>query len=84
MSMLRYRCRWRGRIPRLMTCAPRSIVDDMTTARGVVGNLYLTKNRDWESEREFRVIDIVLWDLPDEELDDPLDVPYAARLRPSS
>lgn len=58
----------------------RLALDEMTSQRGVVSDLYMTKNRDWESEREFRVV-VVNWNLPDAELDEPLFVPLGDCLR---
>jgi len=58
----------------------RVALDEMTSQRWVVNDLYMTKNRDWESEREFRVV-VVRWNLPDAELDEPLRVPLDDCLR---
>lgn len=58
----------------------RVALDEMTSQHGVVNDLYMTKNRDWESEREFRVV-VVGWNLPDAELDEPLVVPIRDCLR---
>ena len=47
---------------------------------GLIGDLYLTKNKDWESEREFRWV-AILWDLAPDELDTRLEVPYGDALK---
>jgi hypothetical protein len=40
----------------------------------------MKKLKDWESEREFRTVE-VLWNIPENELDEPLHIPMGASLR---
>ncbi len=55
-------------------------VDQLQTAKGVVNKIYLTKNRDWASEQEWRFV-AVRWDLPDTELADAVSIPYGESLK---
>lgn len=56
------------------------VLDSYQITRGVAGELYFTKNTDWSAENEFRIV-VVRWNLPWEELNDPLDIPYGPALR---
>ena len=40
----------------------------------------MKKLRDWESEREFRTVE-VLWDVPQAGMDEPLSIPIGTSLR---
>jgi hypothetical protein len=72
------------RIPLVMAeVAARGVLealDDLQVRRGVAGELYFTKNTDWASEEEFRIV-VVRWNLPLPELDNPLDIPFGGALR---
>ena len=56
-----------------------AVLDDYQIRRGVVNELYSTKNRDWESEQEFRII-CVQWDVADDEADLAIDIPFEGTL----
>lgn len=55
------------------------VLDNLQTRRGAVGDLYFTKNSDWSSEQEFRVV-VVRWAIPQEEWEVPLDIPFGNSL----
>jgi uncharacterized protein (DUF2132 family) len=57
-----------------------SVLDDYQTWRGVASGLYFTKNTDWASEQEFRIV-IVRWNLPEDQWDVPLGIPLGESLR---
>jgi hypothetical protein len=56
------------------------ILDDYQIERGVAGELYFTKNTEWASESEFRIV-VVHWNLPEDELNRPLRIPHVPALR---
>lgn len=56
------------------------LLDETTSGRYTVSDLYMKKLKDWESEREFRTVE-VLWNIPEAELDEPLYMPIGASLR---
>jgi DUF2971 family protein len=55
-------------------------LDHVQLRRGMVGNLYMVKNRDWESEQEFRIV-CVRWNVPDQEIDTPIPIPFRDSLK---
>ena len=56
------------------------LLDETTFGRYTVSDLYMKKLKDWESEREFRTVE-VLWNIPEAELDESLYMPIGASLR---
>jgi hypothetical protein len=56
------------------------LLDETTTRRYVVSGLYMKKLKHWESEREFRTVE-VLWNVSQAEMDEPLYIPIGASLR---
>jgi hypothetical protein len=56
------------------------VLDDYQIERGVAGELYFTKNTEWVSETEFRVV-VVHWNLPADQMREPLRIPHAPALR---
>jgi hypothetical protein len=56
------------------------LLDETTSGRHIVSDLYMKKLRDWESEREFRTVE-VLWNVPQAEMDEPLHIPIGSSLR---
>ena len=52
-------------------------IHDDVLATDLINHLYLTKNRDWESEREHRFV-ILTWAY---ETDTPIDIPFGTALR---
>ena len=57
------------------------VLDNYTSGRYVASQLYMTKLQDWQSEREFRAINI-LWNMPPSyDLAEPLMVPLGQALK---
>jgi len=56
------------------------LLDETATRRYTASNLYMKKLKDWESEREFRIVDVI-WNIPEAERDEPLYIPIGASLR---
>lgn len=57
----------------------RSAIDDLTGSGHTIGDLFFTKNTDWKSEDEVRVL-MLRWS-PGEPLEDgPVDLPYGQSL----
>jgi hypothetical protein len=56
------------------------VLDDYQIRKGVAGELYFTKNTDWASETEFRIV-VVHWNLPEDEISKPLRIPHGPALR---
>lgn len=48
--------------------------------KGMVNHLYMLKNRDWESEQEFRIV-YVRWNIPHQEVDTPIPIPFQDSLK---
>jgi hypothetical protein len=57
-----------------------AVLGDMELRKGLVEHLYLTKNRDWESEQEFRIV-FVRWEIPEREMDEPIPIPFQDSLK---
>lgn len=57
-----------------------AVLSEKQMGRNMGGRLYLTKNRDWESEQEFRIV-VVRWNVPETEEPKPLKVRYGTALR---
>jgi hypothetical protein len=55
-------------------------IDKFQTERWAGNDLYFTKNRDWESEREFRIV-CSLWNVQDGEEDNPIPIAYGSSLK---
>lgn len=55
-------------------------IADLQTDRRWLMELYFTKNRDWESESEYRQV-VVLWDLPVDKADEPVRAPFGSALQ---
>ena len=55
-------------------------LDAFQTERWTPNDLYFTKNRDWESEREFRIV-CSLWNVPEGEEDKPIPIAYGPSLK---
>jgi len=56
-----------------------AVLDDFQIRKDAATHLYTTKNTDWESEQEFRIV-YVQWDVPDENMDVPISIPFEASL----
>ena len=56
-----------------------AVLDDFQVRKGAADQLYFTKNTDWRSEEEFRIV-CVQWNVSDEEEDQPITVPYESSL----
>ena len=56
-----------------------AVLDDFQIRKDAAKHLYTTKNTDWESEQEFRIVH-VQWDVPDEKMDVPISIPFEASL----
>ena len=56
-----------------------AVLDDFQIRRGAASHLYFTKNTDWRSEEEFRIV-YVEWNVSDDETDQPLLIPYESSL----
>lgn len=56
------------------------LLDEAMSGRYVASNLYMKKLKDWESEREFRIAEVI-WNVPETELDEPLYIPISTSLR---
>jgi Protein of unknown function (DUF2971) len=56
-----------------------SVLDNFQVRQGAADHLYFTKNTDWSSEEEFRIV-YVQWDVCDEDVDLPIDIPYESSL----
>ena len=56
-----------------------NVLDDFQIRRGVADHLYFTKNTDWMSEEEFRIV-FVEWDVSDETANTPITIPYESSL----
>jgi hypothetical protein len=57
-----------------------AVLSDLQTWKGVATHLYATKNTDWESEHESRIT-VVIWNVPDDSADEPIDVPIGDSLK---
>jgi len=55
-------------------------LDRFQTERWTPNDLYFTKNQDWESEREFRIV-CSLWNVAETEEHKPLPIAYGSSLR---
>lgn len=67
-------------VPTLAEVGIEAALDDLSVRRGAAGHLYLTKNTDWESEQEFRIV-VVRWNVADNSVDQPIDVAFGTTLR---
>ena len=56
-----------------------AVLDDFQVRKGAADHLYFTKNTDWRSEEEFRIV-CVQWNVSDEEEDQPITIPYESSL----
>ena len=56
------------------------LLDETTSGRYKVSDLYMKKLKDWESEREFRTVEVI-WNVPQAEVDEPLYMPIGTSLR---
>jgi hypothetical protein len=56
------------------------LLDETTSGRYTISNLYMKKLKDWESEREFRTVEVI-WNAPQAALDEPLYMPIGTSLR---
>ena len=53
----------------------REALSDRAVSGKAIGDLYLVKNTDWASEREWRIVSL-LWDVEDALISQPLYVPF--------
>jgi hypothetical protein len=67
-------------VPQLAERDIEAVLDDFSVRKGAAEHLYFTKNTDWESEQEFRIV-VVRWNVPDRSVDDPIDVQFGNALR---
>ena len=66
--------------PKVVDRGIELVLDDYVLKKQEVQHLYLTKNSDWESEQEFRIV-YVKWKISDGELDSPIPIPFGGSLK---
>jgi Protein of unknown function (DUF2971) len=67
-------------VPMLADVGVEAALDNLSVRQGAVEHLYLTKNTDWESEQEFRIV-VIRWNVGDKSVDEPIDVAFGNALR---
>jgi hypothetical protein len=56
-----------------------AVLDDFQIRKDAARHLYTTKNTDWESEQEFRIV-YVEWHVSEEAIDTPISIPFEGSL----
>jgi hypothetical protein len=56
------------------------VLDHLQVLKGAASHLYMTKNTDWQSEQEDRVV-VVRWDVPTSEENQPLEIDFVEALK---
>jgi len=67
-------------VPMLADVGVDAALDNLSVRQGAVEHLYLTKNTDWESEQEFRIV-VVRWNIGDDSVNEPIVVAFGNALR---
>jgi hypothetical protein len=68
------------RVPDLVDIGIEKALDDLQTRKGTAQHLYMTKNTDWESEQEFRIV-VVRWNVPKSEANVPIKIDFRGCLK---
>lgn len=55
-------------------------LEQVQVARHAASSLYFTKNLDWASEREYRIV-VVRWNVPDDQRDEPIVIDFKDSLK---